>query len=109
MSIVSFKKDKLRRYFFLSLFKVLREIQPDLVMSDNWGAIDAIWVGRLAGISNIIHHEHGFNVEESISTQWLEKTPLSSHSVSVNVEGCRCIARTGDHATEPIPDSMGKR
>ena len=70
VSIVPFKKDKLRRYFFLSLFKVLRESRPDLLMSYNWGAIDAIWIGRLAGISKIIHHEHGFNVEESISTEW---------------------------------------
>lgn len=70
VSIIRCKKHKSRRIFFMSLLRVLRETQPDLLMSYNWGAIDAVWLGRLAGISSIVHHEHGFNVEESISTEW---------------------------------------
>jgi len=67
-TIVPFRKQKLRRQFFLSLFNVLRESGADLLMSYNWGAIDVIWLGRLAGISNIIHHEHGFSIDEASST-----------------------------------------
>jgi L-malate glycosyltransferase len=67
-TIVPFRKQKLRRQFFLSLFNVLRESGADLLMSYNWGAIDVIWLGRLAGISNIIHHEHGFSMDEASST-----------------------------------------
>jgi glycosyltransferase involved in cell wall biosynthesis len=39
-------------------------------MTYNWGAIDAIWLGRLAGIRSLIHCEHGFNVDESETTLW---------------------------------------
>ena len=39
-------------------------------MTYNWGATDAIWLGRLAGIRHIIHSEHGFNVDEGRATLW---------------------------------------
>jgi glycosyltransferase involved in cell wall biosynthesis len=68
--ITPFRKDKSRRLFFCSLLTTLRQSQPDLLMTYNWGATDAIWLGRLAGISNIVHHEHGFNVDEGVSTSW---------------------------------------
>ena len=68
--VIPFQKANSRRWFFLSLYKALREIQPDLLMTYNWGATDAIWLGRLAGISNILHHEHGFSITEGFSTAW---------------------------------------
>jgi len=40
------------------------------LMTYNWGATDAIWLGRLAGIKRIIHHEHGFSIEEAQRTIW---------------------------------------
>jgi glycosyltransferase involved in cell wall biosynthesis len=70
VEIIPFQKANSRLSFFLSLYNVLRDIQPDLLMTYNWGATDAIWLGRLAGISNIVHHEHGFNVDEGSSTAW---------------------------------------
>jgi glycosyltransferase involved in cell wall biosynthesis len=33
-------------------------------MTYNWGGTDAIWIGKLIGIKNILHHEHGFSIEE---------------------------------------------
>jgi glycosyltransferase involved in cell wall biosynthesis len=45
-------------------------MQPDLLMTYNWGATDAIWLGRLIGIPHIIHSEHGFNVDEGRVTLW---------------------------------------
>jgi glycosyltransferase involved in cell wall biosynthesis len=69
-TIVPYRKEKLRRRFFLSLFNLLRGLRPELLMSYNWGATDAIWLGRLAGISNIVQHEHGFNADEGVSTVW---------------------------------------
>jgi glycosyltransferase involved in cell wall biosynthesis len=68
--VIPFRKPKTRRQFFLRLFNTLRSFQPDLLMTYNWGAIDAIWLGRLAGVRHIVHHEHGFNVDESSSTVW---------------------------------------
>ncbi len=68
VEIIPFQKANSRRSFFLSLYNSLRDIQPDLLMTYNWGATDAIWLGRLAGISNIVHNEHGFSVDEGVST-----------------------------------------
>ena len=68
--MIPFRKDKSRRLFFCSLYRTLRQNRPDLLMTYNWGAIDAIWLGRLARISNIIHHEHGFNADEGTATSW---------------------------------------
>ncbi len=56
--------------YFQALFSSLREWSPDVLMTYNWGATDAIWLGRLCGIPHIIHSEHGFNVDEATSTQW---------------------------------------
>ncbi len=66
--VIPFRKSELRGSFFGSLFTTLRQCRPDLLMTYNWGATDAIWLGNLAGISKIVHHEHGFNVDESILT-----------------------------------------
>ena len=67
VQLIPFRKPNSRRAFFLALYSTLRQFQPELLMTYNWGATDAIWLGRLAGISNFIHSEHGFNVDESIS------------------------------------------
>ena len=70
VEVIPFQKANSRRSFFFSLYNALRDIRPDLLMTYNWGATDAIWLGRLSGISNIVHHEHGFNVDEGVSTAW---------------------------------------
>jgi glycosyltransferase involved in cell wall biosynthesis len=69
--VIKLDKPSSRRMFFASLFKALRVSNPDLLMTYNWGATDAIWLGRLAGIRHIIHSEHGFNVEEGTTTLWI--------------------------------------
>lgn len=53
-----------------ALFRALRDWSPDVLMTYNWGATDAMWLARLSGISHIIHSEHGFNVDEATSTHW---------------------------------------
>jgi L-malate glycosyltransferase len=65
-----FEKPNGRKLFFRTLHSVLQKARPDLLMTYNWGATDAIWLGRLAGISRIIHNEHGFNVDEAKTTNW---------------------------------------
>ena len=67
---IQFERLSSRWLFFRSLFKALRLCKPDLLMTYNWGATDAIWLGRLAGISRIVHSEHGLNVEEGRTTLW---------------------------------------
>jgi glycosyltransferase involved in cell wall biosynthesis len=68
---IEFERPPSRRLFFGSLFKALRLSDPELLMTYNWGATDAIWLGRLAGIRKIVHSEHGFNVEEATTTLWM--------------------------------------
>jgi sugar transferase (PEP-CTERM/EpsH1 system associated) len=67
---VDFKKPNGRRQFFSDLYRVLRKAMPDLLMTYNWGATDAVWLARAAGIHRVIHNEHGFNVDESRTTYW---------------------------------------
>jgi glycosyltransferase involved in cell wall biosynthesis len=70
VQIIRFAKKRSRSSFFQALFFALRAVRPDLLMTYNWGATDAIWLGRLAGIKNIIHNEHGFNADEVKATIW---------------------------------------
>jgi glycosyltransferase involved in cell wall biosynthesis len=65
---IEFVKPNSRIEFFKRLYKIIKKIQPDLVMSYNWGATDALWVGRMANVGFIIHNEHGFNIDESRCT-----------------------------------------
>jgi len=70
VQFLDFTKPVQRRRFFLALASALRHVRPDLLMTYTWGATDAIWLGRLAGIQHIVHSEHGFNVDEGRATLW---------------------------------------
>jgi glycosyltransferase involved in cell wall biosynthesis len=48
------------------LARKLRELKPDMVITYNWGAIEAVIASKLAGIRRVIHGEYGFGPEESI-------------------------------------------
>lgn len=45
-----------------ALVRTIRRFQPDIVHSRNWGAIEAVVAGRLAGCA-VIHSEHGLEAE----------------------------------------------
>ncbi|MFT7485183.1 MAG: glycosyltransferase involved in cell wall biosynthesis, partial [Candidatus Paceibacteria bacterium] len=50
----------------LALRRLIRETQPDLVLSYNWGAFDSVIATRSLGLSRRhIHHEDGFNIDEA--------------------------------------------
>ena len=54
--------------YIFNLRRILREKQPNLIMSYNWGSTDAVWIARLLGFNKIIHSEHGFNIDEAAAT-----------------------------------------
>src|SRR5262245_15372040 len=54
---VDFEKSNKRGEFFRNLYAVLQKTKPEILMTYNWGASDAIWLGRIAGIRRIIHNE----------------------------------------------------
>src|SRR2546422_5652332 len=47
------------RLAMFRLLRALRRLEPDLVHSRNWGAIEAVPAARLAGVRAIVHSEHG--------------------------------------------------
>jgi sugar transferase (PEP-CTERM/EpsH1 system associated) len=51
------------RFNVLRLAKVMRQVRPTIVHSRNWGGIESIFAGRLAGIPVVIHSEHGYQLE----------------------------------------------
>src|SRR5262245_9921060 len=67
---VVFHKGEVFSQYLRKLYKEITNLSPSLLMTYNWGATDAIWLGKLAGIKNIIHHEHGFSIEEAQRTIW---------------------------------------
>ena len=49
------------------MWKMLSRIAPDLLITYNWGAIDAVIAGVLGRLCPVIHCEDGFNADEAIS------------------------------------------
>lgn len=49
------------------LRQILREQKPDLLLTYNWGAFDAIVAARSLGFHRVLHHEDGFNADEALA------------------------------------------
>jgi glycosyltransferase involved in cell wall biosynthesis len=45
---------------------ILGKYKPDLLLTYNWGSIDAVLSAWIAGVRPIVHHECGFGAEESV-------------------------------------------
>lgn len=46
-------------------WELLAREQPDLLLTYNWGAFDAVLAARLKRFPHHIHHEDGFNIDEA--------------------------------------------
>ena len=46
------------------LREVLRAENPDLLLTYNWGAFDAVMAARTLKLKRVVHHEDGFNPDE---------------------------------------------
>ena len=49
------------------LRQLLQEEKPDLVLTYNWGAFDALLAARSLGFRRVLHHEDGFNADEALA------------------------------------------
>ncbi|MEI6129235.1 MAG: glycosyltransferase [Planctomycetota bacterium] len=62
--------------------KLLRERQPDLLLTYNWGAIEAVAAARWLGMRAFVHHEDGFGAAEQVRRlrrrNWLRRALLRS-------------------------------
>jgi glycosyltransferase involved in cell wall biosynthesis len=52
------------------LARLLRELEPDLVLTYGWGGVDGILASRLCGLRRIIHAEDGFLPDEAHQQKW---------------------------------------
>jgi L-malate glycosyltransferase len=50
--------------------ELVRETKPDLLLTYNWGAIEAALANRLFGSCDHIHFESGFGIEEGSGQLW---------------------------------------
>jgi glycosyltransferase involved in cell wall biosynthesis len=61
----------------LRLRTLLREEKPDLLLSYNFGAIDALLAARLHGAVPCVHHEDGFGPDEALTfkrrREWMRR------------------------------------
>jgi glycosyltransferase involved in cell wall biosynthesis len=55
-----------RLLYGLTLGGLLQDVNPDLLLTYNWGAIDAVIGGTVKSIGPILHAEDGFGPEESV-------------------------------------------
>lgn len=49
------------------LRQILQKESPDLVLTYNWGAFDALLAARSLGFRRVLHHEDGFNADEALA------------------------------------------
>lgn len=77
---------------FFKLYRLLREIRPDIVHTRNLATIECQLPAFLAGIRRRLHGEHGWDVfdphGESVKYQWLRRTfkPLVRHYIPLSTE-----------------------
>ncbi|HUQ94539.1 MAG TPA: glycosyltransferase [Bryobacteraceae bacterium] len=81
----------------LSLRQLLRELRPNLVLTYNWGAIEAVLAARLSGLNAVIHNESGFGADEAVSLKsrrvWTRRILLRGiHRTIVNSKNLLQIA-----------------
>lgn len=54
---------------YLRLYRLLRELRPQIVHTRNFGTLDCQYVAAIAGVGYRIHGEHGWDVSDMHGTQ----------------------------------------
>ena len=71
--------------FLPQLVRAIRSCKPDIVHSRNWGAIEAVFAARLAGVPVVIHSEHGYDADGMwampFRQRWLRRLACSTADV----------------------------
>ena len=81
--------------FFRSL---LKEVQPDLLATYNWGAMDAVLAAKSMRFEAHVHHEDGFNADETDGLKgrrnWTRRMSLRKSELIVPSSKLETIAKT---------------
>jgi sugar transferase (PEP-CTERM/EpsH1 system associated) len=64
------KKDADSRVQVGSFVRGIREVQPDIVHSRNWGAVEAVMAGKWARSCAVVHSEHGLEADTCEREPW---------------------------------------
>lgn len=81
------------------LRRLLRSLQPDLLLTYNWGSFDAVLLARTPGMPPHVHHEDGFNHDEAVAQKprrVLARRLLLPHARQVVVCSHRLLAIARD-------------
>ena len=58
------------RFPLVKLSRLFRKLAPDVVHTRGWGAVDAVFAARCAGVPTVIHGEHGREWTDTEGTNW---------------------------------------
>lgn len=58
------------RFQIGTLVRTIRDVNPDLVHSRNWAAIETVLAGKWFGARGVIHSEHGLEADTAIAEPW---------------------------------------
>ena len=81
--------------FIIKLAKVLKDLKPDVVHTRNWGGLDGVLAARLAGISAVVHGEHGWGVVDPDGLKL--KRVLIRRFISVLIKEYTCVSKQMVH------------
>lgn len=97
-----------------ALGQAISEGGYDLVLSYNWGAMDAVLANRLFAHRPLVHHEDGFNADEAagskIHRDWWRRVALeAAHYLVVPSQSLQAIAtsRWGQEDTRVVTIANG--
>jgi glycosyltransferase involved in cell wall biosynthesis len=51
--------------YFFAIRRMLTRLQPDLLVTYNWGSVESVVAGQMGRFCPIIHNEHGFGPDEA--------------------------------------------
>jgi len=77
--------------WWLRLYRLLRELKPDVVHTRNLNALEAQWVAAFAGVRARVHGEHGRDVFDLEGKNW--KYNLLRRAVRPLVRHYLCVSR----------------
>ncbi len=84
-----------------ALRKVLRAENPDLLLTYNWGSMDAAFAAKSIGFKRHVHHEDGFNADEvpklKSRRNWARRLALRNSSLVVPSQRLLGIAKNTWH------------
>jgi sugar transferase (PEP-CTERM/EpsH1 system associated) len=85
------KKEGNSPLFIFKLANTLKFLKPDVVHTRNWSGMDGIIAAHLAGISNIVHGEHGWGIEDISGVKY--KRVMLRRLLSFGVREYTCVSR----------------